>query len=79
MASNGSCFMVTCTIIKNHLLEVGLTQNYNWETMVLQTLTIVKIIPFYHGLGPHMNRNSLKHHLVEGTVTYDFTLTLEGP
>ena len=27
MASNGSCFMVTWTIFKNHLLEVGLTQN----------------------------------------------------
>jgi hypothetical protein len=25
MASNGSCFMVTWTIFKNHLLEVGLT------------------------------------------------------
>ena len=24
MASNGSCFMVTWTIFKNHLLEVGL-------------------------------------------------------
>jgi hypothetical protein len=27
MASNGSCFMITWTILKNHLLEVGLTQN----------------------------------------------------
>jgi hypothetical protein len=26
MSSNGSCFMVTWTIFKNHLLEVGLTQ-----------------------------------------------------
>ena len=26
MASNGSCFMVTWTIFKNHVLEVGLTQ-----------------------------------------------------
>jgi hypothetical protein len=26
MASNGSCFMVTCIIFKNHLLRVGLTQ-----------------------------------------------------
>ena len=25
MASNGSCFMVTWTIFKNHLLKVGLT------------------------------------------------------
>ena len=27
MASNGSCFMITWTIFKNHLLEVGRTQN----------------------------------------------------
>ena len=33
MASNGSCFMVPLTIFKNHLLEVGLTQNR--ETMAL--------------------------------------------
>ena len=39
MASNGSCFMVPWTIFKNHLLEVGLTQNQ--ETMALRTLTTV--------------------------------------
>jgi hypothetical protein len=33
MASNGSYFMVTLTIFKNHLSEVGLTQNR--ETMAL--------------------------------------------
>ena len=44
MASNGSCFMVTWTIIKNHLLEVGLTQNR--ETMVLRTLTTVGLFYF---------------------------------
>ena len=27
MASNGSCFMLTWIIFKNHLLEVGLPQN----------------------------------------------------
>ena len=37
MASNGSCFIVTWIIFKNHLLEVGLTQNQ--ETIALQTLT----------------------------------------
>ena len=31
VASNGSCFIVTWIIFKNHPLEVGLTQN--WETM----------------------------------------------
>ena len=39
MASNGSYFMVTWTILKNHLLEVNLTQNH--ETMALQTLTTI--------------------------------------
>ena len=33
MASNGSCFVVTWIIFRNHLLEVSLTQN--WETMWL--------------------------------------------
>ena len=37
MAWNGSCFMVTWTFSKNHLLEVSLTQNR--ETMTLRTLT----------------------------------------
>ena len=41
MASNGSCSMVTWTILKNHLLEVGLTQNR--ETRVLCTLTTVDL------------------------------------
>ena len=52
MASSGSCFMVTWIICKNHLLEVGLTQN--WETMVL------RFIIFYHVWGPCMNKNSVK-------------------
>jgi hypothetical protein len=39
MASNGSWFMVTSTIIKNHLLEVGLTQNQ--ETIALRMLTTI--------------------------------------
>jgi hypothetical protein len=39
MASNGSCFTTTWIIFKNHLLEVGLTQNQ--ETMTLRTLTTV--------------------------------------
>ena len=42
MASNGSCFMVTWTIFKTHLLEVGLTQNQ--KTMALRTLTLVEFI-----------------------------------
>jgi hypothetical protein len=39
MAPNGLCFMVTWIIFKNHLLEVGLPQN--WETMALRILTTV--------------------------------------
>ena len=35
MASNGSCFMVTRTIFKNHLLDVRLAQNR--ETMAFRT------------------------------------------
>ena len=41
---NGSCFMVTWTILKNHLLEVGLTQNR--ETMALQMLVTVDLLCF---------------------------------
>ena len=44
MASNGSCFMVTWTKLKNRLLEVGLTQNR--ETMALRTLTTVGLFYF---------------------------------
>ena len=51
MASNGSCFMVTWTIFKNYLLEVGLTQNR--ETMDLQTLTTVDLIYFIMCEDPH--------------------------
>ena len=43
-ASNGSCFMVTWIIFKNHRLEVGLTQNQ--ETMALRTLTTVGLFYF---------------------------------
>ena len=46
MASNGSYFMVTWTIFQNHLLEVGLS--HNWETMSLRTLTIVDLLYFDH-------------------------------
>ena len=44
VASIGSYFMVTWIIVKNHLLEVGLTQNQ--ETMVLRTLTTVDLFYF---------------------------------
>ena len=44
VASNGSCFMVTWTVFKNHLLEVGPTQNQ--ETTAFGTLTTVDVFYF---------------------------------
>jgi hypothetical protein len=44
MVSNRPCFMVTWTIFKNKLLEVGLTQNR--ETMALRTLTTIELFYF---------------------------------
>jgi hypothetical protein len=44
MASIGSCFMVTCIIFKNHLLEVGLTRNQ--ETMALRMFTTADLFYF---------------------------------
>ena len=51
MASNGSCFMVTWTIFKTHLLKVGLSQNQ--ETMALRTLTTVGLFHFIMSEDPH--------------------------
>ena len=51
MASNGSCFMVTWSIFKNHLLEEGLTQNQ--ETMALWTLITVDLLYFNMREDPH--------------------------
>ena len=44
MGSNGSCSMVSWTIFKNHLMEVGLTQN--WEIIALRNLTTVDLLYF---------------------------------
>ena len=52
MASNGSCFMVTWIIFKNHLLQVGLTQNHR-ETMTLRMLTTVNLFYFIMCENPH--------------------------
>jgi hypothetical protein len=70
--------MVTMTTFKNHLLEVGLTQKPSGD---YGTPNAHKhwIILFYHVWGPQWIENSLKRHLVEGPVTYDFTLTLQDP
>ena len=53
VASNRSCCMVAWTIFpkEKHLLEVGLTQN--WETMALRTLTTVDFLYFIICENPH--------------------------
>ena len=51
MASNALCFMVIWTIIKTHLLEIGLTQNF--ETMALRTLTTIDSFYFIMCEDPH--------------------------
>ena len=51
MASNGSRFMVTSTIFKNHLLEVGLAQNQ--DTMTLRMLTTVDLFNSIMCEDPH--------------------------
>ena len=50
MTSNWSCFTITWTILKNHLLEVGLTQNRG--TMALRTLRTVGLFYFIMVWGP---------------------------
>jgi hypothetical protein len=69
MASNRSCSMVTWTIFRNHLLEVGLTQNQKLAS--IRMLTTVDSFIYLSHVKTHMNRNALKYHLVEGFVTYD--------
>ena len=54
VASHGSCFMVAWTIFKNHLLEVGLTQNR--ETSALWTLTTIDLFYFIMCENPHAQK-----------------------
>ena len=72
-ASNGSCVMVTWTIFKNRLLEVGLTQN--------RTLNAHNcwFILFYHAWGPRVYRNSLEMAFGWGPGHIWLHTTLEGP
>ena len=51
MASSRSCFMVTWTIFKKHLLDVCLTLNR--ETMALQTLPAIDLFYFIMREDPH--------------------------
>ena len=73
MASNGSCFIVTRTVYKNHLLEASLTQNR--ETMALWTLTTVDIFYCILCQDPH---EYIFFEITFGwnPVTNDFTLHL---
>ena len=71
---NGSCFMVTSTMFKNHLLEVrpntkprdhGILNAHNcWFTL------------FHHVCKLTWIKIPLQQHLVEGPVTYGFTIHL---
>ena len=71
MALNGTCFTVTWNIFRNHVLEVGLTQNQ--ETVAFRMLLFYFILSC---IWTHMHISSLKLHLVEGPITHDFTLHL---
>ena len=90
MASNGSCFMVTWIIFKNHLLEVGLSQNR--ETMALWTLITIDLFFFHHVWRPvsvdiHWNciwmrvQSHMTSHYIWGSVTtlHDFGGMLGQP
>jgi hypothetical protein len=68
MTLNASFLMVTWTTFENHLLEVGLAQN--WETMAFRMLSTVDLFYFI------MREDLHKYHLVEGPVMYDFSLHL---
>ena len=54
MASSGSCFVVTWTILKNYCLEVGRTQNR--ETMAFRILTTVGLFYFIMCEDPHESK-----------------------
>ena len=91
MTSYGSCFMVTWTILKNHLLEVGLTQNH-WQN-ALWMLTTIGSLYFIMVWGPAWMKNPVEiafgwrvrshmtSHDTRGSVTtpYDFGGVLGRP
>ena len=90
MASNGPRFMVTWTIFKNHLLELGLTQNR--ETVTIWNLTTINLLYFimcedpawieihWHSFWwrdwPHM---TLHYTWEPVTTLHDFGSVLERP
>ena len=74
IASNGSCFLVTWTTFKNHLLEVGLTQNR--ETMALQMLTTVVGLFYIIMCEDLHDYRFIEVAFVDGLVTYNFIVHL---
>ena len=83
---NGSCFMVTWIIFKNHLLKVGLTHNLGpWHSKCSQPLNY----SILSCVRTHMNRNSIwlrvRSHMIShytlGSVTtlHDFEGVLGRP
>ena len=91
VTSNGSCFMVTWTIFKRHLLEVGLTQNWEIDHGTPNTRDRWFIL-FNHVRGPawidiHWNsiwlraRSHVTSHYTWGFVTtlHDFGGVLGWP
>ena len=78
VASNGSCFMATLTILENHLLEVTKPNTKPRDPSTPKSHNHWFIL-FHHALGPRMNKNSLKYHSVEGVITLWLHTTLEGP
>ena len=76
MASNGSRFMVSWTICKTHLMEVGLTQNR--ETMALQMFTTVELFHFIMCEDPH-EQKFIEKAFGWGPDHIRLHTTLEGP
>ena len=75
VASNGSCFIITWIGYKNHLLEVGLTQNRE-TIMALQTPTTVDsfyAMLSYHVWGPALMEIHWNNIWLGGLVTYYYT------
>jgi hypothetical protein len=72
---DGSCFMVTWTIAKSQILEVGLTQNHR-ETNALWMLTTIGSLYFIMVWGPAWIKKPRWNSIwLRGPVTYDFTNT----
>jgi hypothetical protein len=74
MTLNGSCSIVTWIILKNHLLEVGLTQNQ--ETMTILNSHECWFILFYHVWGLAWIDFRWNSIWLRARSTYGFTIHL---